>query len=52
MPSRAAHRRSARGRTPLHRAAFNGQRDVVTLLLEHGADLQVKDNNGRGPRGP
>jgi ankyrin repeat protein len=30
-----------RGATPLIRAAFNGDRDVVNLLLEHGADATL-----------
>ena len=30
------------GRTPLHRASFNGALEVVRLLLVHGADAEVK----------
>ena len=40
----------ARGRTPLHWAAVNGQAEVVKLLLEAEASVTVKDNSGRGPR--
>jgi ankyrin repeat protein len=35
------------GRTPLHRASFNGAVEVVRLLLEHGADVEVKDKYGK-----
>jgi Ankyrin repeats (3 copies)/Ankyrin repeats (many copies) len=31
------------GRTPLHRASFNGAVEVVRLLLEHGADVEAKN---------
>ena len=40
----------ARGQTPLHLAAYNGQVEVVKLLLEAKASVAVKDDNGRGPR--
>jgi len=32
------------GATPLHQAAFNNQRAVVDLLLDHGADINAKDD--------
>lgn len=32
--------------TPLMNAARNGHRDVVELLLEHGADRSLKDVRG------
>ena len=31
------------GRTPLHLAAFNGHPDVITLLLERGAEIGAKN---------
>jgi ankyrin repeat protein len=31
------------GKMPLHRAAINGHKDVAEWLLEHGADINVKD---------
>jgi len=37
------------GRTPLHNAAANGQLEVVELLMKSGADLQIKDSDGRMP---
>ncbi len=33
--------------TPLWFAAMNGRTDIVGLLLEHGADPQVADAQGR-----
>ena len=38
----------ARGSTPLHRAAYNGEVEVVKLLLEAKASVTVKDKHGRG----
>jgi len=35
--------------TPLHRAAVNGNIDIVKLLLEHGADVNAKTNDGETP---
>jgi hypothetical protein len=40
----------ARGETPLHWAADDGQVEVVNLLLEAKASVTVKDDKGRGPR--
>jgi len=40
----------ARGRTPLHYAAYWGQVEAVKLLVEAKASVTVKDNEGRGPR--
>jgi len=31
-------------RTPLHNAALNGSANIVRLLLEHGADVTLKDS--------
>ena len=31
------------GETPLHRAAWNGQLELVQLLLRHGADKELKN---------
>jgi ankyrin repeat protein len=38
---------SRKGRNALHCAAFRGRADVVELLLQHGADVNMKD----GPEG-
>ena len=35
------------GNTPLHWAAFNSQVTLVRLLLEHGADLNIKNSVDR-----
>jgi hypothetical protein len=37
------------GQTPLSWAAGNGHEAVVKLLLEKGAELETKDDNGRTP---
>lgn len=36
------------GWTPLHLAAFFGHPDVVALLLERGAEVSARSNNGMG----
>jgi len=33
----------------LHVAASQGHREIVTLLLEHGADKSAKDTAGQRP---
>jgi uncharacterized protein len=37
------------GMTPLHAAALNGQRDLVVLLIDKGANANAKTRNGRTP---
>ena len=37
------------GTTPLHEAARRGQHAVTLLLLEHRADTQLRDHDGRTP---
>jgi ankyrin repeat protein len=34
-------------RTPLHWACFTGKKDIVELLLSKGADVNIKDNEGK-----
>ena len=34
------------GRTSLMRAAHNGNTEVIRILLEHGADVNHKANDG------
>ncbi|KAH6854879.1 hypothetical protein B0I37DRAFT_395223 [Chaetomium sp. MPI-CAGE-AT-0009] len=43
------HRDAWLGRTLLSRAAGNGKLDMVTLLLEKGADIQLADHDGLAP---
>ena len=35
--------------TPLHHASQSGRIDIARLLLEHGASVEVKDEDGRTP---
>ncbi len=42
--------RDARGLGPLHLAALHGLQRVAQLLLQAGADPQLRDNAGRTPR--
>ena len=35
--------------TPLHRAAYYGQKVLVKVLLDGGAELSMEDNNGQTP---
>ena len=37
------------GFTPLHVASENGSLEVARLLIDHGADIGAKDNEGRTP---
>ena len=39
----------ARGKTPLHFAAGNGQKEIVESLLAAGAQVNAKMNNGMTP---
>ena len=39
----------ARGKTPLHFAAGNGQKEIVESLLAAGADVNAKSNEGKTP---
>ena len=34
------------GRTPLYRAAYNGHKKIVELLLNNKADVNIPDENG------
>jgi ankyrin repeat protein len=35
--------------TPLHHAVHRDHRDIVEILLAHGANIDIKDRNGRTP---
>ncbi len=36
------------GRTPLHWAAVQGYEDIISLLLDHGADIKAANTTNRG----
>ena len=37
--------KSTMGRTPLHLAAISGFKDIVSLLLDNGADINCQDSD-------
>ena len=37
-----------RGSTPLHQAAYSNQTDIATVLIEHGADLELEAHGSGG----
>lgn len=39
--------RSQSGSTPLHTAAFTGDRESLDLVLKHGADPTIRNNDGK-----
>jgi len=39
--------RSQSGSTPLHTVGFTGDRASLDLLLKHGADPAIRDNDGK-----
>jgi len=41
--------KDSEGKTPLHYAVLNGHKDVVELLLNYKADINVKDKDGYTP---
>jgi len=41
---------SAKGRTPLHQACMFNQHEIVKVLLDHGADPYVQDNERLTPK--
>jgi ankyrin repeat protein len=43
----AVNTRQGGGFTPLMEAAFNGQSEMVELLVRHGADPSMKDDDGK-----
>ena len=49
MPRHAVdvNARNRYGTTPLHLASKRGTLEFVRLLIDHGADIDLKDNEGR-----
>ncbi len=39
--------KSQSGSTPLHTVGFTGDREGLDLLMRHGADLAIKNNDGK-----
>lgn len=37
------------GQTPLHLALKGGNKDIIDLLMKNGADINIKDNDGKKP---
>ncbi|KAI0269072.1 ankyrin repeat-containing domain protein, partial [Russula aff. rugulosa BPL654] len=37
------------GFTPLHQASANGRIEIVRLLIEHGANVEAKNDEGETP---
>ena len=49
LPEVDMNQRGRRGQTALHRVALTVHADVVGLLIDAGADIEVKDGVGRSP---
>ena len=37
------------GRTEIHTAAIRGYKDIVTILIQNGAEIDLQDNDGKTP---
>ena len=46
---RSGFRLRRNGETPLHDAAYGGQKEIVELLIAEGADVNAKDRGGETP---
>ena len=47
--SSQSNARDAGGATPLHFAAWNGQKEMAELLVAHGADVNARNSRGETP---
>ncbi len=45
----AVRAQDERGRSPLHYAAETGNRDIVSFLIQSGADVNARDEEGMTP---
>jgi hypothetical protein len=41
--------KDSNGETPIFNAVIDGNRDIVALLIDRGADVNAKNNNGETP---
>jgi ankyrin repeat protein len=48
-PAADPDKQDEEGRSPLHLAAQRGNIELITLLLKHGAHINVRDNRGYTP---
>ena len=49
LPGASANARDSWNYTPLHEAAIKGKTDVCVLLLQQGADVTVRNSEGKTP---
>jgi ankyrin repeat protein len=49
LDTKLLHARGNNGSTPLHVAAYLGDRDIVQWLLDHNADIRARTNQGWTP---
>lgn len=49
QPSRYGYRRHASGYTPLAAASFAGHREIARILIDHGADVDLRSGSDRYP---
>jgi ankyrin repeat protein len=49
MAARVINERDSKKQTPLHLATLNGHARVIKILMDHGADVYLKDMTGASP---